>query len=116
MSVRVLPCAVSTHLPTTWTMTSTSQRPKGPDVFLPTLDAFIQVLSLAKDTCGIPPAQIAFGSACILLTMIRARPPPFTPRRRTSDSRLFRTPWPTIRTMLTLGGIVLTCVKYSTGG
>jgi hypothetical protein len=48
-----------------------SQRPEGRDVFLPTLDVFIQVLSIAKDTCGIPPAQIAFGSAGVLLTMIR---------------------------------------------
>jgi hypothetical protein len=52
-------------------MASTSQRPN--DRILPTLDVFIQVLSVAKDTCGIPPAQVAFASASILLTMIRVR-------------------------------------------
>jgi hypothetical protein len=52
-------------------MASTSQPPKGRDGLLSTLDVFIQVLTTAKDTCGIPPAQIAFGSASALLTMIR---------------------------------------------
>ena len=54
-------------------MASTSQQPKGRDRVIPTLDVFIQVLSIAKDTCGIPPAQVAFGSASVLLSMIRAR-------------------------------------------
>ena len=52
-----------------------SQSPKGRDGALSTLDVLIQVLSLAKDTCGIPPAQIALGSAVLLLTMIRVRFP-----------------------------------------
>jgi hypothetical protein len=52
-------------------MASTSQQPEGRDLVLPTLDVFIQVLSIAKDTCGIPPAQIAFGSASVLLSVIR---------------------------------------------
>ena len=56
-------------------MASTSQQQKGRDRALPTLDVFIQVLNIAKDTCGIPPAQIAFGSASVLLAMIRARFP-----------------------------------------
>ena len=51
---------------------ASSQQQKGRDGALSTLDVFIQALSLAKDTCGIPPAQIAFGSATVLLTMIRA--------------------------------------------
>jgi hypothetical protein len=54
-------------------MSSTSQRQTGRDRVLPTLDVFIQVLDIAKDTCGIPPAQIAFGSASVLLTTIRVR-------------------------------------------
>ena len=59
-------------------MASTSQPPKGRDGALSTLDALIQVLTIAKDTCGIPPAQIALGSAVVLLAMIRVRfhPPP----------------------------------------
>ena len=52
------------------------QRSKGRDGALAALDVFIQGLNLAKDTCGIPPAQIALGSASVLLTMIRARFPP----------------------------------------
>ena len=42
-----------------------------------TLDGFIQVLSIAKDACGIPPAQAAFGAASALLTTIRVRFPLF---------------------------------------
>ena len=56
-------------------MASTSQPAEGRDRVLPTLDVFIQVLNIAKDTCGIPPAQIAFGFASVLLSMIRARFP-----------------------------------------
>ena len=56
-------------------MASRSQSPKGRDGALSTLDVLIQVLGLAKDTCGIPPAQIALGSAVVLLTMIRVRFP-----------------------------------------
>ena len=52
-------------------MSSASQRPKGRDGALSALDVLIQVLTLAKDTCGIPPAQVAFGSAVALLNMIR---------------------------------------------
>jgi hypothetical protein len=54
-------------------MASTSQRKIGRDGVLSTLDVLVQALNIAKDTCGIPPAQIAFGSACVLLTMIRVR-------------------------------------------
>jgi hypothetical protein len=56
-------------------MTSTPQPQTGRDAVLPTLDVFIQVLDIAKDACGIPPAQIALGSASTLLTMIRVRVP-----------------------------------------
>ena len=52
-------------------MTSNPQRPKGHDGVLSTLDAVIQSLTLANDVCGIPPAQIAFGSAVVLLALIR---------------------------------------------
>jgi hypothetical protein len=54
-------------------MDTTTQQPK--DGVPPTLDAFIHVLSVAKDTCGIPPVQITFRSASALLTMIRVRLP-----------------------------------------
>ena len=54
---------------------ASSQRPKGRDGVISALDVFIQTLGIAKDACGIPPAQIAFGSAGVLLTMIRVRSP-----------------------------------------
>ena len=56
-------------------MASKPQRPTGRDGVLSTLDVLIQALNLAKDTCGIPPAQVAIGSAGVLLTMIRVCPP-----------------------------------------
>ena len=55
-------------------MISRSQRSKRRDAGLSALDAFIQTLSVAKDTCGVPPAQIALASACILLTAIKVCP------------------------------------------
>ena len=63
-------------LPVT-TMTTKSPQPKGRDRALSTLNGLIQVLNLAKDACGIPPAQVAFCSAVVLLTMIRASSPLF---------------------------------------
>ena len=56
-------------------MASTSRQPNGRDGALSTLDVLIQTLNFAKDTCGIPPAQIALGSAIALLTMIRVHNP-----------------------------------------
>jgi hypothetical protein len=53
------------------TMASASRRPKGRDGVLSTLHVIIQALDLAQGTCGIPPAQVAFGSVIALLTMIR---------------------------------------------
>ena len=44
---------------------------KGRDVVLSTLDVVILGLNLAKDACPIPPAQIALGSASVILTIIR---------------------------------------------
>ena len=63
------------------TMAPKSQRRNGRDSVLSArLDTDIQVLDLAKDTCGVPPAQVAFSSAGALLVMIRVRPPLlFTP-------------------------------------
>ena len=52
-----------------------SQPAKGRDGVISTLNVFIQALNIAKDACGIPPAQAAFGSAGVLLTMIRVRFP-----------------------------------------
>jgi hypothetical protein len=62
------------HPPPVSTMAS-SQQPKGRDGVLPALDVLIQALNIAKDACGIPPAQIALSSASALLTMIRVPPP-----------------------------------------
>jgi hypothetical protein len=54
-------------------MALTAQRQKKRNTVLTTLDVFIQTLRIARDTCGIPPAQVTFGSAYALLTMIRVR-------------------------------------------
>ena len=51
------------------------QPEKGRDGAIQALDLFIQILDTAKNACGIPPAQVAFGSACVLLTMIRVSRP-----------------------------------------
>lgn len=51
-----------------------SQRPKGRDGVLSTLNVAIDVLNLAKDFSGVLPAKAAFGSVGILLTMIRVSP------------------------------------------
>ena len=49
------------------------------DGVISTSAVFVQTLNInAKDACGtIPPAQVAFGFASILLAMIRVRSPPF---------------------------------------
>jgi hypothetical protein len=86
-------------------MASTSQQPKGRDGIFTTLDVFIQGLGLAKDTCGIPPAQIAFGTACALLTMIRVRFPLLSDDEFSTDVYLghdvkrpgFHRPWEGLR-------------------
>ena len=62
----------SSHPPRVATMAS-SQQKKGRDGVLKTLDLFIQTLNIAKDACGVPPAQVALSSASTLLTMIRVR-------------------------------------------
>ena len=54
-------------------MSSKPKQKKGRDVALSTLDGVIQALGVAKDVCGVPPAQIALGSACVLLTTIKVR-------------------------------------------
>jgi hypothetical protein len=50
---------------------ASSQSPKGRDGVLSMLNVLIQALDIAKDACGILPAQIALGSTSIVLTMIR---------------------------------------------
>ena len=48
-------------------MAPTSQRQKSRAGVFPELDAAIQDLNLARDTCSVPPAQVAFGSTSDLL-------------------------------------------------
>jgi hypothetical protein len=52
---------------------ASSQLPKGHDSVLTALDLLIQAINIAKDACSIPPAQVTFGSASVLLAMIRVR-------------------------------------------
>jgi hypothetical protein len=51
---------------------ASSKRLKERDGVLTTLDLSIQALNIAKDDCGVPPAQVASGSASVLTT-IRVR-------------------------------------------
>ena len=66
------PHALFSHPPHFSTMAS-PQRPKGRDGALTALGLLIQALNIAKDACGVPPAQVALGSASTLLTMIQVR-------------------------------------------
>ena len=52
-------------------MATGSQRPKAQNNVLSALDMGTQTLSLAKNVCGIPPTQMAFGSAGALPATIR---------------------------------------------
>jgi hypothetical protein len=70
-------------------MASQSQRSKGHDGALSALNVAIKLLAVAKDVCGIPPAQVVFGSLSALMIMIRVRFPAFQPRA--SGSCLSRT-------------------------
>ena len=63
-------------------MLSESRRSEQRNTALATLVGVTQALSVAKDACGFPPAQIALGSACALLTTIKVRP---APHQRDSD-------------------------------
>ena len=64
-------------------MDAKTQRPKGRDGALSTLNVAIEVLTLAKEVSSITPAKAAFGSVSALLTMIRVR---FHPRVDRSQS------------------------------
>jgi len=52
-------------------MAAKSQRPKGRDGTLSSLNVAIDGLNLAKEISSITPAKAVFGSVAILLTMIR---------------------------------------------
>lgn len=54
-------------------MDTKTQRPKGRDGFLSTLNVAIEALTLAKEVSSITPAKAAFGAVSALLTMIRVR-------------------------------------------
>lgn len=58
-------------------MASKPQKSKRLEGVLSKMDIAIQLLSSAKDACAVAPAQIALGSAFVLLSMIRVRVPWF---------------------------------------
>jgi len=58
-------------------MKAESQRPKGREDASEVLNAAIKDTDLAEKTSCIAPAKIAFGSASILLTLIRVCSPFF---------------------------------------
>ena len=57
-------------------MATKSQRQKGRDEVLSSLNAAIDALNRAKEGTGITQAKVAFTSASHLLTMIRVSLPP----------------------------------------
>jgi len=52
-------------------MHTESRRPKGRDGAISSLNVAIEGLNLAKELSGVMPAKAVFGSASILLTMIK---------------------------------------------
>jgi hypothetical protein len=55
-------------------MATKSPQPKGHDRAIPVLEAFIQILEVAKVACVFPPAQVAIGSTSALLMIIKVCP------------------------------------------
>ena len=60
-------------------MVKNSSQTKGRNRAFSTLEVLIKILALAKDACGIPPAQAAFASVGTLLTIIRVYVSPHPP-------------------------------------
>ena len=54
-------------------MADKTQRPKGRDATLATLNVTIDALNLAKELSSITPAKAVFGSVSILLVMVKVR-------------------------------------------
>ena len=54
-------------------MDTKSERPKGRDSALSSLNLAIEGLNLAKEISSITPAKAVFGSVSVLLAMIRVR-------------------------------------------
>jgi len=52
-------------------MKTTSQQSRGREGTISLLNAAIDAMNLAKEASGITPAKAAFGSAAVLLTMIK---------------------------------------------
>ena len=52
-------------------MEAGSQRPKGRDGAISSLNAAIEAVNLAKEISSITPAKAVFGSVSVLLTMIK---------------------------------------------
>ena len=94
---------------------ATSQRPKGHNSALSTLYVLTQTLNIAKDACGIPPAQAVFGSAVALLIIIRVRFPLLC-EGKPSHLHSSRTQWQMIKITSISGWLAAKYVKLSTGG
>lgn len=62
---------ISLQLPRISTMAPKSLRKQASEGALSVLNVFIEGLNLAKEIASVTPAKAAFGSAAVLLTMIR---------------------------------------------
>ena len=64
---------ILSHLPPVPTMEPKTQQPKEQKGTISALNALIEALNLVKEVSSITPAKAVFGSASVLLTMIRVR-------------------------------------------
>ena len=102
------------QLPRVPTMATKSQRPKGRDGVLSSLNKAIDALDLAKETTGMVLAKTTFGSASNLLTTIRVSFLLVYACRLLANP--YRTLWPTRRAMSNWGLSALASAKPLTGG
>jgi len=79
-------------------MSAKSQRPKGRAGVLSSLNVAIDDLNLAKQASNVTSVKATFGSASVLLTEIRVGFLPSHGGRLLAN--LYRTQWPTKRTLL----------------
>ena len=82
-------------------MQAKSQRPKGRDGVISSLNIAIEGLNLAKEVSGVTPAKAVFGSASVLLALIKVCSLLFCDY--VTQTYVDRTPWSTNGTTLTSG-------------
>ena len=95
-------------------MTVKSQRPKGRDGILSSLNMAIDALNLAKEVSSITPAKAVFGTVAILLTTIRVSLLFFCDEKFRISHKV-RTQWSMNKVMLSSGYSALISVELLNG-